>query len=213
MRNLIFGDRTFSSLVHQEFLACKKSFIGFVVEADIHRCIDYRHGFPVYLIDDLVSGDIITNGTTFQNGKGPDLLRRISKIMLDRGCVWSGFNFQECPNESIKVSDTAQIWRHAILDSYASVGDMSQIRPGAFVGHHAVVGKYCYLAPRCTLGSGASMDENVFIGSNSIIAPNVQLGSNIVVAAGAVVRKNVRSNSFILPNGSIRPSRNPFRFI
>ena len=213
MKTLIFGDNTFASLVHQESLFQNRRVDGFIVETETHRSMKRKHGLPVYLIDDLVSGDVIINGTTFQNRKGPDFLRRIKKIVINHDCKWSGFNSLEATNNSIKVSATAQVWRNAIMDYYASVGEMSQIRPGVYVGHHAVIGRYCYLAPRCTFGSGASSGDNVFIGANSIVAPNVQLESNIVIAAGATVRKNVSSNSFVLPNGSVRKSDNPFRFI
>lgn len=210
--NFIFGASRFSDLV---FLECKKQNInidGFLVEPEfLATSPPVKFGQNVMSLDFAPPESKIIFGVVFENKKGPKFLRRIISRAQANRCVGRGFS--NGVRDNVSVHPTAQIWSNVFVDYFTDIGSYSILRPSVHVGHDVKIGNYVYVSPSCSLGSYAEIGDDVFIGFGAKISPNCRIGRNVVVAANAQVTTSVGDNILVLPDGRMRRTNDPFRFL
>lgn len=108
------------------------------------------------------------------------------------------------------------IHKSAVVSSFATIGEGSQILPKVIINPDAKIGKHCiintnsivehdckigdfvHVSPNATLGGGVSVGDLTHIGMGATILQGVKIGKNVVVGAGAVVTNDIDDNFIVV---------------
>lgn len=114
-----------------------------------------------------------------------------------------GFKFKNVISSHAVISTFAnlgngvQIMPGAIVQAGAVIGDNTIINSGAIIEHDCIVGKHNHIAPGVTLSGQVITGDNVHIGTGAIVIQGVSIGDRAVIAAGAIITKNVEIDKIV----------------
>ncbi|MFA5149156.1 MAG: acetyltransferase [Candidatus Omnitrophota bacterium] len=158
------------------------------------------------------------------NGTDPDLPRFIKAGV--RHCFISVGSVGD-PRLRVKLYDLARnagfafpnlVSPHAIVSSYASLGNGNFIAPGAIINagskvgdnciintgaiieHDCVIGDHVHIASGSVLSGGVSVGDYAHIGTGTFVIQNLKIGERAIIGAGSVVTRDVRKNALAYGN-------------
>ncbi|MFA5316237.1 MAG: acetyltransferase [Dehalococcoidales bacterium] len=165
------------------------------------------------------------------NGTDPDLPRFIKAGV--KHCFISVGSVGD-PRLRVKLYELAKnagfvfpnlVSPHAIVSSYASLGNGNFIAPGAIINagskignnciintgaiveHDCVIGDHVHVASGSVMSGGVSVGNRAHIGNGTFIIQGVKIGSGTVIGAGSVVTKDIRKG--VVAYGNPCRERNP----
>lgn len=131
--------------------------------------------------------------------KNTDIRRRIYQR-----AVKIGFEFPVIIDSSAIVARSAQlgagvfVGKNSVINSDATIGDMSIINTGAIVEHGCHIGRFAHIAVGATVCGDVSIGNDAFVGANATIVQGVNVGMKGIVGAGALVLGDVGAGSTVV---------------
>ncbi len=184
MRVAVIGASGYSREVSDLVEACGHTVVGFVDDAlsGEHR----PTGLPIRPDARALEPDAVTIAIGDCNARS------------DKYAALAGaFAFPVLQHPSAVVStyaslgDGTQVMQNAVVNSTAHVEENVILNVGCCVAHDCVVGAHSHIAPGVLMSGGSSVGERCFLGAGAILLPGVRVGVGCTVGAGAVVREDV----------------------
>jgi sugar O-acyltransferase (sialic acid O-acetyltransferase NeuD family) len=101
---------------------------------------------------------------------------------------------------SVTVGDGTVILHDAIVQANAQIGRHVLINTAASVDHDNIIGDYAHISPHATLCGHVEVGEGTHVGAGAIIIPKIKVGKWSTVGAGAVVIKDVPDGATVVGN-------------
>lgn len=90
-----------------------------------------------------------------------------------------------------KIGDGSVVMQGAIIQSCAEIGKHCIVNTGASVGHDVTLHDFVHVASHATITGGAEIGEGTWIGAGSVIRQGVKIGKDVMIGAGSVVVKDI----------------------
>ncbi|MFA5339654.1 MAG: acetyltransferase [Candidatus Omnitrophota bacterium] len=110
----------------------------------------------------------------------------------------SGFTFPNLISPHALVSSYALLGEgnfigpRVTINAGSQIGDNCILNTGAIVEHDCNIGDFVHLSPGSVLSGGVSIGSHSHIGTGSIVIQNVKIGERTVIGAGSVVTGDIR---------------------
>lgn len=91
----------------------------------------------------------------------------------------------------VKICEGTVVMQGAVLQSCAQIGRHCIINSGASVDHECVIGDYAHISPHATLCGNVHVGEGSWVGAGSVVIPGITIGRWSVIGAGSVVVSDI----------------------